>query len=1033
MRGFLNFVLAKPYLILVLAIALAGAGFNAYQNLPLEAYPDIANMQVRIITQVPGKAAEEVERLVTIPLEKELSGIPHASPPRSVSIFGLSSITVVFDDAIAPYEARQQILEHIGQADIPDGLKPQLDPNASPVGEVFRYTIDGAQSPMQRKEVQDWVLNRAFKAVPGVVDVTGFGGPTRTYQILIDQDLMRARHATQAQIAAAISSANGSTGGSFIEKNDLNYMVRGIGWLNSVKDIEKVVIATSAEGGPIRIGDVSVVSVAPAIRKGQVGKNLDDDVVEGIVLMRRGENPSTVIESIRKAWSRIVQTLPEGMKLIPLYDRTALVRNTMQTIGHTIIEGVVLVVVLLMLFFFQVRSALICAVVIPMALLIAFLILNLIHVPVNLLSLGAIDFGILVDGAVIMVESIVSGLEREQRKSQLLTVIAISAANVAKPILFSTVIIFMTFLPVLAFDGVEGKLFRPLAITMNCNLIAAMLATVTLVPVLCLLAYGIRPISHRRSPVLAFLENIYRPSLNWSLRNPLKITAVAMALVVLPLLILPFLGSEFLPELEEGNIWLRATVLPTSVSLSKCMKIAREIRLSLKNYPEVTNVVSQIGAPDDGTDPNTFSNIEVLVDLKPQHLWRKEFPSKQSLVASMRKDLGDKLPSVQYNFSQYIKDNMDEAIGGVKGEFGAKIFGTDLKTLSKLASRVRNIIQSTPGMVDVSQDHLLGQPQVVVSIDRDRADRFGVNSADILNLVETSLGGKAITQIAEGDRRIPVVMRLGRSFRSSPDLLGSVLLTTASGETVPLHQVTTIMEDHGATNILRDVNERFVSVKANIRGRDLGSAVQDAQARITKEVEFPAGYRIAFSGQFDRAQHALSSLCVVVPVTMCLIFLLLYGAFNSASSAILAMVVVPLAAGAGVLALFLTGTHFSISAGVGFIALFGVSIQNAVVLISQIRGLRPGSTSPSAAAWQGALDKMRPVVTGTVVAVAGLLPAAMASGIGSQSQRPFAIVIVGGLLPTAIMTLLVVPSLYQFFEEMALKSRKNVVATADDS
>jgi cobalt-zinc-cadmium resistance protein CzcA len=1042
MQSFLNQVIAKRHLVVCLALILLAFGTIAYENLPLEAYPDVANMQVRVITQVPGKAAEEVERLVTIPIEKELNGIPHSDPPRSISIFGLSVITVVFDDAVDPYVARQQVLERLAQADVPDNIHPQLDPNASPVGEVYRYTVDGANwSSMDRKEIQDWLLNRMFKSVPGIVDSTGFGGPTKTYQVELDPGRLRALGLRQSQVAQAIASSNGSTGGSYIVSNGQNHMVRGMGLLHTVSDIENVVVSSTEEGTPIRVKDVANVQIGPAIRKGQVGKNDDDDVVEGILLMRRGENPSTAIKNLMDAWPTISKSLPPGMRLEPLYDRTKLVKRTITTIGHNVVEGIVLVVVLLMLFLFQVRSTLICSVVIPLALLTAFILLTMFKVPANLLSLGAIDFGIIVDGAVVMVENITRHLHHMQqqnghRDKQLLAkAIVQGASEVARPILFSTAIIFMTFLPILSFERVEGKLFRPLAITMNFNLIGAVLATMTVIPVLCFLIFSWRPATERESPLTLKLERLYQPLVSWCVGNRLAVVCIAAGIFISSLCLTPFMGSEFLPELEEGNIWLRVTILPTSVSLDKAVEVAHDIRTTLKNnFPEeVVNVISQIGSPDDGTDPNTYSNIEVLVDLKPQDEWNKKFPTKEVLVEEMNRQLTEQHPGMLYNFSQYIKDNMDESIGGVKGEFGIKIYGRDLDELTRLGTEVSRIVERVKGMRDVSHDQLLGQPQLMVSIDRERAARYGINTNDILDIVETSIGGKTITELIDGERRFDVVLRFHKSFRDKPDELANILVSTPSGVRIPLSQLADIREDHGATAILRDRNQRRMAVKANIRGRDLGSAVTEAQRRIAKQVKLPEGYTIEYTGQFDRAQEALTRLAIVVPVTLGLIFLLLYTAFGSASIAALVMVTVPLAAAGAIVSLVVTGTHFSISAGVGFIALFGVCIQNGVIMVSKIRELIQSGMPQREAVINGSLIRMRPVLIATLVALAGLVPAALSNGIGSQSQKPFAIVIVGGILPATILTLMVLPALYGWFDKSRGTAVKSPARTSDGS
>ena len=1019
MDKFIDFVLNKRALIVLLTLVLLGVGVQAYLGLPLEAYPDVANMQVRVITQVAGKAAEEMERMVTIPLEKELNGIPRAETPRSISIFGLSVITVVFEDGVDPYVARQQVLEKIAQASLPDGVHPLLDPNASPVGEIFRYSVESKKwNAMDRKEWQDWVLDRKIKSVPGVVDVTGFGGPVKTYQVELDPDKMKALGITQDQVNNAIASANGSTGGSYIVRNDQDFMVRGMGLLRSIYDIDNIVVATGEDGIPVLLKNLADVKITPAVRKGQVGINDDDDAVEGIILMRRGENPSTAVAGLMKVWPDIAATLPPGMKIVPLYDRTALARRTMVTIGHNVAEGIILVVVMLMLFLFQVRSALICATVIPLALCVAFILLDVVGVPANLLSLGAIDFGIIVDGAIVMIENTLRHLSHLNTKNKelILSTTSKAAKEVAKPILFSKAIIVLTFLPILTFESVEGKLFRPLAITMSFTLIAAAICALTIIPVLCATVFQFKAPVERVSPISRFATSIYGPLLRFFMNNKMVTCLIATVAVFGSLMLTPMMGGEFIPELEEGNIWLRVTTIPTSVSLDHQVAIARQIRKIMRTYPIVTNVISQIGSSDDGTDPNNYSSIEFFVDLKPQEDWPKDVGGKQEVIGKMDEELRRKLPGLQFNFSQYIKDNMDETISGVKGEFAIKIYGNDLEKLDNLGKQCVHIVQGVPGMVDVACDHLLGQPQLMISIDRERAARYGINTRDILDVVETSVGGKTVTQLIEGERLFDVILRYKASHRADTGELNNIQLPTPSGAKIPLAQVAKITEEHGASAILRDVNSRRIAIKANIRGRDLISTVNDARARVLREVHLPEGYRIVYGGQSERAQHAMQRLLFVMPLTLMLIFFLLYAATGAARIAALVMLAVPLSIPGAILGLLITQTHFSISAGVGFIALFGVSVQNGVILVSLVSQLQKQGLSIRDAIMKSALIRMHPALMTTCVAMAGLIPAALSTGIGSQSQRPFAIVIVFGLIPAMALALIVLPPVYEWIE-----------------
>jgi heavy metal efflux system protein len=1020
-------MLQKRNVVVFLALLILYFGYKCHEQLPLEAFPDIANMQVRVITQVPGKAAEEVERLVTIPLEKELNGIPHAYPPRSISIFGLSVITVVFED-IPSNIARHWVLEKIGTADIPSNVQPQLDVDESPVGEIYRYTVEGNEwSSRARKEWEDWYLERKFKSVNGVVDSSGFGGPTKVYWVELDPGKLKALNISLSQIETAISSSNGSTGGSYIIRNGQNYMVRGIGLLRSVEDIENVVLASNKEGPPILVKNVANVSLGDKVRLGQVGKNDDDDAVEGIVLMRRGENPSTVVDRLKLAWPGIQDGLPPGMKMVPLYDRTALVRKTSETIGHNISEGIFLVVVILMLYLFQVRSALIAAVSIPLSLSTAMILLTVFGIPANLLSLGAIDFGIIVDASIIMVENIIRHLAPLHHagvtdRKQIILAVYHAAQEVARPILFATSIIVMTFLPIFTFDQVEGKLFHPLAVIMNFHLLGGVISAMTIVPCLCLIAYLRKLPSERESPIMEIFLKIYRPVLNWSMSHRLQAALIGLAAVCFSLIGGSTLGGEFLPPLEEGNIWVRATVLPTSVSLNQSVKLAHGLRQVFRTYPEVTNVVSQVGTPDDGTDPNNYSNIEIFVDLLPKEQWRPQFKDKQDLVNAMNKQLMDKYPGCLYNFSQYIKDNMDEAISGVKGELGLKIYGLDLNVLDRLGNQVRDIIQNVNGMVDVAKDELLGQPQLLITINRAAAARYGINTSDILDTVQTSIGGNSITELQENDRRFGVWVRYQPAYRKDVDNLQNILLMTPNGNRIPLSTLATISESHGATAILRDTNSRRVAVKANIRGRDLLSAVQEAEAKIAKQVHFPDGYHMTWEGQFASAQRAMGRLAIIVPVTMLLIYMLLYMAFGNARIALLVMLCVPLATPGAVLALMLSHTHFSISAGVGFVALSGVAVQNGVILVSLVEQLRKQGIELKEAVASSALTRMKPALMTTTVAVVGLIPAALSTAIGAQSQRPLALVIVGGLIPGVMLALIVLPALYEWFENGFRKS-----------
>lgn len=1006
-------LLEKRYFVLAITLAWLICGAAAWQKLPLEAFPDVANMQVRVITQVPGKAPEEVERLVTIPIEKEVNGIPHSRPPRSISIFGLSVVTIVFDDEANAYTARQQVLERIAHADVPENLQPELDPNASPVGEVFRYTVEGHHwTSMDKKEVQDWLLNRLFKSVDGIVDSTGFGGPTKIFLVELDPGRLRAFGLSQSQVAEAISTSNDSTGGSYILSNDQRCMVRGLGLIQSAKDLGNVVVASKTDGLPIRVKDVAQVKVTSAVRKGQVGLNDDDDVVEGILMMQRGDNPSRVIANLHEAWQDIVDQLPEGMHLEPLYDRTALVRRTVNTISHNVFEGVAFVVIILMIFLFQLRAALVCSVVIPLAILGACMVLKVLNIPANLLSLGAIDFGIIVDGAVVVIEAITSELSSASGSGDVRDGVCRAVSQVGSPVLCGTAIIALTFLPILSFEHVEGRLFKPLAVMMNLNLLCAFLATMLVVPIVAYLVFSKRPPKHRESPPVVLLEKAYRAVLPVVQNHAWKLLTFLLCLFLSVVLLVPGLGAEFIPELEEGNIWLTVTMLPPSITLERAVEAAHQIRTILKSYPESANVLSQIGAPDDGTDPNPYNLIEVLVDLKPQSEWRKQFATKEELVESMDREINKKVPGLVCNFSQYIKDSMEEAMSGVKnGEYAVKLNGPDIGTLERLADNISDIVQTVPGFADVAHDLLVGQPQLIVQIDRESAARYGITSSRVLDVVETSIGGKSITKIFEGERRFDVVLRLEKAYRDNPSRVGEISVTTPGGQSIPIKQVAKITQVNGANSILREGNKRRIAVYANIRGRDLGSAVLDAQRRIESEVKLPPGYSLSYAGEFERAKEAGEKLLFIIPVTLVLIFGLLYLALDSAALALLAMSAVPIAASVAIIVLCLSGTHLSVSSGVGMIALFGLSVQNAVIIVSRLRDYLKQGVGGREAMKRAAIHKMNAVIIAALVASVGLFPAAFSNAIGSQSQKPFATVIAFGILPATLLILIFLPAL----------------------
>jgi heavy metal efflux system protein len=1011
-------------------VAILVGGVWAHAVLDTEAYPEFTPPTVRVITLMPGKGAEEVERLVTIPLEKELNAIPKEVHLRSISILGLSVISIVFEDDSAQLQNRQQVLERISQADIPDDAKPSLDPDSGGTGEIYRYTVESRFfSPMSRKAVEDWQLERAFKQIPGVIDVVSFGGPTKTFQVNIDARKLVSFGIPLTSVFQALQNSNATTGGNYIENNGRAYVVRGLGLLNNVKDLERVVVSSTQDGVPVRIKDIARVDIGPGVRLGQFGKNDDDDAIMGIVLMRRGANASKVVGELYKKLPEIRDSLQNGMKLEKLYDRQELVDHTLETVFHNVFEGIGLVVIVLIIFLFDLTSGLIASVAIPLSLCLAFLLLHTFHIAANLLSLGAIDFGIIVDGAVVMVENAfarLTTLPPEATRKDREDLVLQCAKQVGTPILFAITIIMAAFLPIFSFEGVAGKLFRPLVFTMNFNLVGALVSALFIIPSLIGFFMTRRKLAHRESPVIKLALFFYKPILGWSIKHTSLIMVGALTCLALTGLLASRLGSEFLPALDEGNIWLRATVLPTTVSLEESVKIARTLReIIIHKIPEIKNVTSQTGCPDDGTDPNLFSNIELFLDLKPADQWRPELHrSKAELIKAINKEVSV-VPNAIYCFSQYIQDNVDEAVAGAKGTLAVKIFGPDVDVLQKLGDQIALIASNVPGFVDVANNQQLGQPQYQIAINRDEASRYGVNVSDVQNIIETAVGGKVATRLIDGEKRFPVLLRFSKEYRNTEKALDNILIDPPGPMTsVPLSQMASIKYGYGAAFITRENNSRVMIVRINVRGRDLGSAVKEAQLKIKQQVKLPDGYHLVWAGQYEFQQEANARLMFIVPVTMILIYLILLAMFRSHKNAFLIMCSVPLAALGGVSALLLTGTYFSISAAVGFIALSGVAVQNGVILISYVNQLRQteGMSVPEAA-YKGALDRMRPVLMTATVAMLGLLPAATSNGIGAQSQKPFAIVIIGGLLTATVLTLIVLPALYTIIEGRSKKDQ----------
>lgn len=1005
-----------------IAILLILTGIYCLKTLDIEAYPDFTNPIVQVITQMPGKSAEEVERLATIPLEKNLNGIPNEQKLYSSSLFGLSVIKVVFADGLPSSLIRQQVLERIYQTELPDGVKPVLGPDASAIGEIYRYTIESDYyNPMTLKAIEDWQMEKAFKQVPGIIEVNSFGGPVKTYKVILNHEKVRFYNLDVGEIFDAIKASNSTGGGHYISKNDQAYIVRGLGLYSDIESIENTVI-TSRNGIPIRVKDVGIVAIEPAVRIGQVGKNLDNDVVEGIVLMRKGENPTKTIKNLQNKLPDIKAQLPKGVHLKPFYERSELIHNTMHTIGHNVICGIVFVIIVLFAFILDLRITLIASLVIPLALGFAFTLFKIFDIPANLLSMGAVDFGIIVDGAVILMENIFRCLteykwQLTQTKKE--AIIYKAVKEVGNVITFSTIIILCCFLPILAFDGVAGKLFHPLAFTMGFSLIGAVITSLFFLPAISAIYMPVKNIQEKDNKILDKITNIYRKFLNKILEElPKEFLSLVGGMFVVALTLFCFIGSEFLPNLDEGNIWLRVTVLPRSTTIEHSVEVAREIREILLQYPEVKNVISHIGSADDGTDPNLLSNIENMVDLKLAKDWRwKWHKNKQKLIQDMSEKLSD-IPGITTYFTQYIQDNVEEAVSGSKGQVVVKIYGSDLYELQKLQDQTLAVLSNVKGIVDLSYDQIIGQPQYQIKIDRVKASRYGLRSDDIQKVVEIAIGGKNATQVLENEKRFDVFLRLEAKDRNSYRKIQNIIVKTPEGISVPLSNVTDISTDNGAMIITRSENSRVAIVRFNIRGRDLGSTVKDAQKELDKKLQLPDEYRIKWAGQSESQKSANTRLAIILPITLILIGVILHLNYKSKRLVLIAMSPILVTLSGCILALFVTRTYFSISAGVGFIAAIGVSIQNGVILLSSIIRQNKLNTNLISAIEKGAIQKLRPVLTASLVAILGLLPAALSNGIGAQSQKPFAIAIIGGLSVGTFFTIFLIPLLYKITKEV---------------
>ncbi len=1014
-RRFVEFALRQPLFIWLGLAIFVGGGALAFQNLPVEAFPDVSDTQVNVIALYPGRAAEEVEKQVTIPIEIALTGIPNTVRLFTHTQYGLCFVMVTFDDKPSDVLARQQVLERLRSVDLPLGVTPDVPPPSTAIGEILRFRLRGdGTTSRELRELQDWVVEKALRQVSGVADVVTMGGSIKQYEINPDLERLRDYKVTLATLFTALQRANGNAGGGAITQGRQQFLVRSIGSFRTSADIERVVIAEH-NGTPVLVRDVAAVRVGSFPPQGLAGQDGADDIVNGIVVMRKGENPSKVLKGLHTKIAELnARGLPPGVRVVPYYDRSELITKTLRTVFTNLTEGALLVMIVLFVFLQNLRAAAIVAVVIPLSLLATFLGLTVVGIPANLLSLGAMDFGIIVDGAVIVVENIFRRLgqlddrQMQDRAARLRTVLE-ATVEVGRPTLFSMIIIIAAHVPIFTLQRQEGRIFSPMAWSVTSALVGSLLLALSLVPVLCLLFLK-RDLPHEDNRVVRACKRLYAPALDWVLERPRLALGGALICLVAAGLLGTTLGSEFLPELDEGSIWVNAS-LPPSISPAEAQLIARRIREQLHTVPEVGTVVSKVGRPDDGTDPKILNSFEAFVELKPESQWRAG-TSKDQLIAQMDKAL-EVLPGLEISFSQPIRDNVLESISQVDGQVVVKIKGDDLTEIGRLATRIVELARATRGVVRAYIDREGQLPQIRIDIDRDAAARYGINVGDIQDVIETALAGKGTSELWEGERHFSVTVRLAPQFRNL-EAIKRLLVNAPSGAQIPLAQLASITMASGALNIARENGTRVASVGIFIRGRDMGSVVSDLQAA-SKEVKLPTGYDIVWSGEFENQQRAMQRLSWVVPLSILVIFLLLFDAFNSFRSALLIIANIPFALIGGIVALAITGIPLSVSAAIGFIALFGQAVLNGVVILSHYNELRAEGMPLLDAVRQGSFTRLRTVLMTAMLAMLGLLPMALSHAIGAETQRPLAVVVIGGLVSATTLTLLLLPTLYVWF------------------
>lgn len=1007
--------LDQRFLVLLLATVLVGAGWWSLKRLPMDAYPDLSPPMVEIITQWPGHSAEEVERLITVPVELAMNGIPKLTTKRSISLYGLSDVSLTFDDGTDRYFARQRVFNRLGGIGLPAGVTPSISPLSSPSGLIYRYVLQSSdRSPMELKTIDDWIVAPQYRSVPGVADDSGFGGGTMQYQVLLDPAKIAAAGLSIAQAQTALAANNSNAGGGFYSQGGQFYYVRGLGRIASLDDIGNIVLAVH-DGTPVLVKDVGHVRIGIAPRLGEFGYMGQNDAVEGVILMRSGEKTQSVLQRIEAKTQQINATiLPQDVKVHPFYDLSNLIGETTQVVQRNLLRGMLLVVVVLIFFLYDFRAGLIVAITIPLSLLFAFCCLDLQGASANLLSIGAIDFGILVDGAIFMVENIFRQLALREgtplRAAELVEVIKDAAAEVDRPLVYAVAVIVASFLPIYVLTGPSGTLFRPMADTMIFALVGSLIVTLTLLPVLCawLMRKGVR---ERRNRIFESIKSAYARGLDFCLARPRATTATSAAILALTLLLVPSIGAEFMPHLDEGALWVRAT-MPYTISFDEAAKISPQIRSILRSFPVVTTVTSELGRPDDGTDSTGFFNDEFFVGLKPYSQWQGKFRDKADLIAAIDKKL-QVFPGITFNYTQPAEDAVDEAETGLKSALAVKIFGPDLQTLQDKGKAIKRVLERVRGIGDVTLVHELGQPNLSIRIDRAKIARYGLNVDDVNGLIETAIGGTVATQVVQGEKQFDLVVRLDRQYRDNPQQIGDIPVATPGGAQIPLKQLADIGVGNGASFIYRENDSRYIGVQFSVDGRDLAGAVEDAMTQVQRQVHLPPGYHLDWGGEYKEYTASRAQMSVILPVTLFVIFLLLFVLYSNVKFPFITVLGVLLSAPAGgLVAQWLTDTPFSVSSGIGYIVLFGVSVLTAVVYISYVNELRRSGMTTDRAIREGAIMRLRPIMMTALVAALGLLPAALASGVGTDSQRPFALVIVAGMFTRLAISVFLMPALY---------------------